>query len=399
MMKKFLILATLPFVFGCGSDDPLANQPEYIRKATPGFQKPQEPIASEETMLISSNQTEFLFTEGVEGQVALTGRVLLDNYKSNLQIDNLADFDGATFDPETGIFTWTPPKNYVTGADSSRRTLLRVRMNAFQASRGVTATRTKDFPVTVARQEKQPTITSESGFPRGPVREGDTLRITLVVDDPDAVNQPGLKPRIFLQGPANKPRIGDLTPYIRVASENDPERDFSNPSLWKFTLNVALTDVDMTKNSGDFAFRATAVSRYGKISATKEYRISVLTNLLQPLLTSDSFEVKSGVALVQDVLIFDPRQEGRVEVEILDPRDIPTGFEIKCAPQPNRVWMNVCRASWAVPATSPNAPTPLPNVDPRTEAVVRVRAYNHSTVISDNYSVFKDYSLKFKVVP
>lgn len=399
-MKNYLAMtllfaaAGLSFA-GCGNQDPLAGQPDYIKNATPGFQKPAPPVASKENMIISSNASHFFFTENVEGQVSITGRILLDNYETELTIDNLSDFDGATFDAATGIFSWTPPKGFVSGSESTRTTFLRARLNGRQTQTNITATRTEDFPMTVSRLERQPTITKETGFPaNGMAREGETLRIVIFVKDEDAVNQQGLKPRIFIQAPTTEPRVGDLTPYIRVSSEDNPDQDFSDPTLWKFTINVNLQDVDVTKNTGDFYFRVTAVTRFGKMSPTKEYRLTVNTDVQQPILSSDTFEAKTGVDMNQDVIVMDPRQEGSVTVEILNPSEIPSGFTLNCVQQSGRRWMNVCRASWKMGS----GPISLPAPAPGTEATVRIRATNTSPSSLDRHSVFRDYALKFKVV-
>lgn len=428
-------------IAACGSQDPLASEPDFIKNATPGFFKPAEPVPSKENMIISSNQTRFFFTETLEGQATITGRVLLDNCDKELSIDNIADFDGASYDPQTGIFSWTPPRGYVSGVNSTVTTILRVRLNALQKQTGITSTTTQDFEVTVARMERQPVIESESGFPKEFMREGETLRLVLIVRDEDAANQKGLKPRIFVQGPVAEPRVGDLSPFIRVASEDNPEQDYSNPALWKFTLNVNLQDVDLTKNSGDYYFRVTAVSRYGKMSATKEYRVAVMTDLQTPILSSNEFEATVGVDMNQDVMVMDPRQEGRVSVTVLNPSDLPEGFTFKCTGDAKKAWMNVCRAKWSLaprPTPSPS-PTPLPGFGPTPEpspvpsptpktlpkpsplpvvtpesggvtplpgptvigdqAVVKIRVINSSPVSWDKYSTpAKDYELKFKVV-
>ncbi|MBX3018694.1 MAG: hypothetical protein KF767_12445 [Bdellovibrionaceae bacterium] len=398
MMKQYtqltlIALGALAFS-GCGNQDPLAGQPDYIKNATPGFQKPAPPVASKENMIISSNASHFFFTENVEGQVSITGRILLDNYETDLMVDNLADFDGATFDPATGIFSWVPPRGYVSGSESTRTTFLRVRLNGRQTQTNITATRTEDFPMTISRLERQPTIVKETGFPASAAREGETLRLTIWVKDEDGVNQAGQKPRIFIQSPTNEPRVGDLTPYIRVASEDNPDRDFSDPTMWKFTINVNLQDVDVTKNSGDFYFRVTAVTRFGKMSPTKEYRVAINTDVQHPILSSDSFEAKVGVDMNQDVIVMDPRQEGIVTVEILNPSELPNGFTLNCVQQSGRRWMNVCRASWKLAA----APIEMPATPIGTESTVRIRATNSSPVSLDRYSVNRDFALKFKVV-
>lgn len=399
MMKQYrtqlAIIALGAFALtGCGNQDPLAGQPDYIKNATPGFQKPAPPVASKENMIISSNASHFFFTENVEGQMSITGRILLDNYETELSIDNLADFEGATFDPATGIFSWKPAQGFVSGSESTRTTFLRVRLNGRQTQTNITATRTEDFPMTITRLERQPTIVKETGFPVSAAREGETLRLTIWVKDEDAVNNAGQKPRIFIQSPTNKPRVGDLTPYIRVASEDNPDRDFSDPSLWKFTINVNLQDADVTKNSGDFYFRLTAVSRFGKMSATKEYRVAINTDVQHPILSSENFEAKVGVDMNQDVIVMDPRQEGNVTVEILNPSELPNGFTLNCAQQTGRRWMNVCRASWKLAGT----PIDMPVQPIGAESTVRIRATNSSPVSLDRYSVNRDFALKFKVV-
>lgn len=392
----FLVVPFLaaPFLSGCGSENPLDSQPEYIQKATPGFQKAQDPVASKDTMIITSNQTHFFFTETVEGQVAISGRVLLDNYQSELSIDNIADFAGATFDAESGLFSWVPPRGFVSGLGSTRTTFLRMRLNAAQPPSAdgnvVTATTTLDFPVTVARMERQPTIVQEAGFPTGETREGENLKLTIIVKDEDGVNQLGGKPSIFIQAPVNEPRVGDLTPFIRVVSEDNPERDFADPTLWKFTLNVALNDVDVTKNAGDFYFRVTAVTRFGKKSATKEYRIAIRTDVQQPIISSENFEGKANAVSIQDIYLIDPRSEGRVSVEILNKNELPAALKIDCPLDKTRPSIVVCRSNWNLVGIAAMG---------QAEVTVRIRATNRSPLSYDNYSVFKDYTLKFKVVP
>src|SRR5688572_28256023 len=53
------------------------------------------------------------FEEGVKTEFPITARVFLDDYRAEIVVENLADFPGATFDQNTGVFQWTPPAGFV----------------------------------------------------------------------------------------------------------------------------------------------------------------------------------------------------------------------------------------------------------------------------------------------
>ena len=108
------LVVSILWALGCGlKQDPLADKPDIIKNGRIPQQK-IEPLRPENSEVIRIDTVnKFTFVENREDKITITSRVLAPGYVNEMTIDNLSDFQDATFDSVTGVFTWKPPKGFI----------------------------------------------------------------------------------------------------------------------------------------------------------------------------------------------------------------------------------------------------------------------------------------------
>lgn len=134
-----------------GSEDPFAGMPDEIRNPqTEGDRdrKPQAPSdLREEDFQFSTDQADYKFREGIPGEVKMTAKIARANFNAEIKVGNPVEFPGATFDPLTGTFEWTPATGVVT--DPTQPLLKRMRVEISAIDSNGRFVRSKEFFVAI----------------------------------------------------------------------------------------------------------------------------------------------------------------------------------------------------------------------------------------------------------
>lgn len=370
-----------------GSDDPLYGKPDFIRNAGPGNQKPGPGTLREEEIIISSNQSSFIFQEDVSTEIKISGRVLRPDYNLKLVIENMDEFPGASFDAATGAFTYLPKIGSVPeSAANGLETLLKVQAIAVGVD-GSNTVKNKSFNVLIRRASLQPTVVKDD-LAVNYIREGERTRFTVSVSyrgEPGQVKNPDLRVNI---DPPKTSYDSDLSKYITL--EGNPVQDANDPKIWNYTFEINLYNVNLTKSSEDYAFQISFQNSQALSSTPREFTVNVRTNLeeIRSTIEYDTVRVTKGTTFVRDVVFYDPRDEGLVLVELTGPTPLPEGMTIDRCREGSRDSIRICTIVWAVPTTLNESYFTL-----RFEATSRSQAYG------DNFSISRNFSLDFQVEP
>ena len=368
-----------------GSDDPLNGLPEYIRNAKPGDQKITPDPLIEADLPISSNQSYFLFQEGVAGEAQVFGRVLKPNYSVSLSIQNLNEFPGATFDPATGIFRWTPDQVFIPDGRAQIDLELKVRLLA-TSPEGAQVSRVKSFPLYLRPSSVQAVVVRDD-LTEPFIREGRRTNFAVTVQYRGIVGQTALPNLRVLIDPPTSPRDEDLSKY--VTQLGDPRQSSADPTHWIYRFEIDLYNVDLTKTSEDFKFRLSFQNPEAVSSTPREYSLQVRTDLQLPRSTLDRGTIlaKAGERVVKEFVFYDPRDEGLLSIERENPSILPDGMTETCREGDTKS-VQICSVVWDVP----------PQQSPRS-VELRYRVESHSQAEDDTHSVYKIFRLTFQVVP
>lgn len=367
------------------SQDPLKNESEAVQNAQIKEEAPPPPpkktaaIRPEELHIdiLGSVAEYFSFVEGREGKQEVGGRVLTPNADYELSVDNLADFEGATFDAAKGVFTWTPPFNRSIQDYAQSKTLtVRLTAKSPQGERPISTTR--DIPVLVYRAERDPLIVAVSQPPAlGFIREGARHVYEVIVRDPESTGTGSEPPRLSVIPAVTG--AADISRHVYVQEGTtdipNPTQDPNDRSLWTFRVLVDLSapqgqaarGPDYTASQASFSFGLKVVGRFGNTFQSTQ-AIEVRTSLMKPQSTwtpTDAnrlIEFKAGTENAFQFQVFDRRSEGKI-VALFETRLDRIGGVASCETRPSSTLGDVMCRILATPDASilgQLSPCPVP---------------------------------------
>lgn len=303
---------------GCSmKQDPFADKSDDIRTAQPPKEKPMPtPIVITTADVLQIDTDDFYtFQEGTKGEFKITGRVLIQidgktpvlNKDYELNVDNISEFPGATFNKTTGMFSWTPPTDFVD-QNYTRQVTMEVSIRTMRDSYA----RSEIVKVFVERLMTDPSIVSVDDLTAQPLREGDIRAFRAVVFDPDAENTAKAMPQLMITNAQAGANIGS-----RVKVVSGPTRDTVNKSNWIFDLQIDLRDIEITKSEDTLQFGLMSVSRFGRSSAPKSVPVKIKTLVSEPIISwpsGSSITFVAGQPNVATFTIMDPKSEGKVRL-------------------------------------------------------------------------------------
>jgi len=321
-----LAILSVGFLSNCGlSQNPLEGFPAPVQNARPPATKPEVPIAVASDALRLNTPSIASFFEGTESQFEIMGRVLLPNYIGRIEVLNLSDFRGATFDIATGLFIWTPPKGIVIDGLMVEREL-RVRLIAESVGQ-IPLVRLKSIKIFVQRQAGQPIVDSVSTR-ANQFREGGSYDFEISVIDPDSGITMETAPRVVILNPPNAfPKIKSLASFMTSLSS----RISDDGKSWIFRYRLNLNGEEVTESSIQSGFDVQAISRFGGVSDIIPYRVRVLTRLgsLVSSTLRESLRARAETAFHHVFFTWDFRQEARLE--LLSHSGLPANATFTCA--------------------------------------------------------------------
>jgi hypothetical protein len=337
-----ITILTGALLAGCGGwqQNPLDGKKGNFGGAKPVPTKPDltKPLDSKAVRI--SIPDFYSFQEGVVAEFPIAARVLLEGYQAEVVIDNLADFPGATYDKNTGVFRWTPPIGFVDSVGVAlpvAQKPLVVRAYGYKPNDQVLVG-DAERPMYISRDFKAPeilTINKPDSF----VREGNTLLVGVEVFDKDAVaTDRNTWPKLLLQSVANTKSLAGLTTFFRDESLGG--------SRYRIYLQVDAREVELSDSIDTFKVSVVAASRFGKLSLAREFSLDVYTSLAAPTTTwAETLIVKEEDNVNFKFLVTDPKLEGWLS--LTRKFSLPAGSDVNC--QPTARGLLACTFTW-VPA-------------------------------------------------
>ncbi len=386
------------------NQDPYADKSEAIKQGVPPeVDRPPvapKPLASD-AVRIDTNDF-YSFKEQTAGEISVRGRVLDSSGATfDLSIDNLRDFPGAVFDPTSGAFKWTPPRD-TTGGEYGVPKRLVVRLTAISPTGGTSIGTIKEILVYVTRAELDPQIVSVEDLVKpSPTREGQARKFLVTVKDPDAIDADGLRPRLVAV--PSKRGTFDISGLVYMqdptSSEPNPSQDPNDKTKWIFKMVLDLRAQpdqrgrDFTRSQETFKFGLQTVSRFGRIGM-KDVDASILTDVMKPEVSwgIEPIEAVVGQENVLQFTVYDPYAEGRISVNFKTRIDqLPGAGVAFCNLAPSRDGAMICRISYKPSAAALSAP--------KGEYPVEFVVRNESKVQGDTKVVEETFRRVIKVVP
>ena len=378
---------------GC-QQDPFANKSEQIRNGIPP-ELQKEPTAAkprDKDALRIDSLDFYSFKEQIESEFTITGRVLEPKGTFELSVDNLKEFPGAKFDPKTGNFKWTPPRD-TTGGEYGRERRLVVRLTSPSLTGGTTEGTTKAILIFVTRAELDPEIISVDDLVRVPTREGEIRKFNVTVRDPDATDVDGGRPRLnsipSKRGPSD---VSGLV-YLQESVDPNPMQDPANKQQWIFKMVLDLRvpadqrGRDFTRTQENFKFGLQAISRFGR-NAVRDVDASILTDVLKPEVSwFDPIEAVAGIENVIQFTVYDPYAEGKLSVNFVTRVDQLPGAATSSCKVVSREGNVLCKISWKPLATTTG------------DFAIEFEGLNQSRVFGDTKFTKETFKRMIRVVP
>ncbi|MFP5520655.1 MAG: hypothetical protein ACLGGX_12180 [Bdellovibrionia bacterium] len=341
LLKVAALLLAFNFNLACSemNQDPLHDASPAIRNAKRPETKPEIPRPVDSDALKIDAPAYVRFLEGVEKEITLTPRILLDGYVVDIfQIKNLSSFKNATFDAQTGVFKWNPPHG-TTPSGLIQELVLQVEMLAKP-----TDPRKKELftemtlPIFVQKVPREPVIQEVRASTTDSFREGTVNTIFVTVFDGDSSGTSTEEPELI---------ITPGTSRLSVASFAKVTRNYPDPNAdrtWKYEIQVNLVGAEVTDTRFDTDFRVHAVNSFGKKSAPELVRFSVVTDFVSTVESTYLDNSELVINMTNNVVftLFEPKGEAIVSFKSV--AGLPPGSILDC-PNLNRSWIN-CRFDW-----------------------------------------------------
>lgn len=315
---------------GCNlNQDPMAHFAEPLQNPKPIDSKPDPELPLRSDAIRLEAPTSVTFREGIEGSMELGARILLPDYSLRMEVANIDQFPGATFDLQTGIFTWTPVKGEVVDGWTSLREL-RVSIFADPLLESLAPLRDERIiQVTIERRPGVPLI-DEVVFRADSIREGGSYDFTIKITDPDSTILESTAPKVYLMPPKHSfyPRVKSLVGYINFL-ERSPG---AVAGTWEYKYRLNLAEQEVTASSDESGIDIQVVSRFGGESAVVPLRATVYTYLVRPVatVTRDALNLYVGQKVNHIIQIMDPKLEGNLKL-VSDKVIQPAGSKFTCS--------------------------------------------------------------------
>jgi hypothetical protein len=313
---KILIpfLAGAILLAGC-EQDPMKNASDSVRNGhlpDSGKLEPQKPLPKDSLQIDAPGKYNGRVNFPIEIKIA--GRVLVPDIPFTFIVANLDRFPGATFDAATGVFKWTPNKEFLNGQMAVMETLEVVMKTLPGVKNYPESTETKFIPVIITNEYERPIINTIIAN-KVPMKA--ETRLAFELEDQDAVNAKDLNVVVTdCATPSygsGKMSLGALVQVDRAAYK---ETSFKG----KYTgeLKINLNNVD-NLTDGDYCLALQAVSKFGVPSLIFEKTYEVVARPRMPETTLDySYELKTGEINQITFSVFDTSTLGRITTSKTD---------------------------------------------------------------------------------
>lgn len=309
-MKNILIVLVLALTaVGCSNwnQDPLKDKDGVLATGTgkPVELEQPKPLSTDAIRILAPD---FLrFKEGEEAEFSIVVRNLMPGYATQLVIDNMTDFPGATFNGATGQFKWRPAAGSILPNEVEKYGAIKVRAIASQPG-AATIFSEKEVQVVVNRVFRIPKMTSIQKI-SPTMREGEAIDVKVMIEDIDAnpVDQKTWSNLQIMPTQGQK----SISGFMSLKSYR-----WVNGSNYEAIFTIDLFGAEVSESMDTLSFDINLISRFYQISDRQTQTINVYTAYTDLKSTwTTILEDKVGSVINYQFLIYDPKAELKVTFE------------------------------------------------------------------------------------
>lgn len=309
-MKNLIVFfAAIMVLTACDlQQDPIRNAPDAVREGRlpdTGKVEVPEPFPKEALQIDTPNVINARVGSKIEFKIGY--RVMVEGVQAEIQIDNLNEFIGATFDAATGVFSWTPTResvgNFALVELPLQITLLTIPSDAYPK----VSVERKRVTLAVTNSYMRPVIESMTG--PADVAVGNRETYKLVIEDLDAYTRHDVN--IFNRSCGTFRT--DISSHVTFGT---PVADANNPG--KFLVDVYLNLNSSSARelpTNTYCFGVAVVSKYGQVSNVYSQNITLTGTYKSSRISATTFDVEMGKKLNFSFSIYDPSGNAKVNID------------------------------------------------------------------------------------
>ncbi len=325
-MKMIALVSMCMILNACNTNqDPLTNAPDAIKNGVPPTNKPgqsEEPLSKVALQIDAPSVVNGRV--GSITEIKIQGRVLIPGVGFKLQIENMAQFPGATFDAVSGVFKWTPTKDAIAnGVDGQFN--LEILLITQPGSTGYpVSVEKKTITLNILRNYSKPVINSVTVNSQNMI-VGGRYDLAVQLEDFDSATAQDFS--LFFKDCATS-NVGKISQAVSYT----PSGFIKDTQAGKFkgyvTLN--LSNYRLPFDNRNFCFTATVVSKYAISSDPYQVNVVVKNPLQAARATRMAIDIKTGTAGEYNISFFDPGQVGAIKVTQMPDLSVLPGSTITC---------------------------------------------------------------------
>lgn len=317
------VLTSVLFFTACEfNQDPLSGSAGNVQEnRPPEYNKPlpEKPMDQESVQLDVPDSVRGRVGTPIE--LKIDGRVMVEGVGYTITLNNLGELPGATFDPNTSLFKWTPPKTFV-GSEPSMMGALRLTMATIPTERiPVVTVKRKEVIFVIENAYTRPIIQKIEG--EGSFPAGLDHSLTVTFEDLDALVLPEAKLIAEECSNSSMRSVNNLA-YVTKYETTDVA------NVYKANVRLELTRSDLP--TGKYCLGFSALSKHGvkSLVAVKEFGISGRPTQTRITLPS-SIELIGGQSLQRAFSVYDQTGNGKVTITSISGLDTQLpGSSIVC---------------------------------------------------------------------
>jgi hypothetical protein len=354
-MKRIKILITILVglsLIGCGNGgllfggqtDPLAGKDKAAQGGTEKPNPDQKPPAVDPNAIMVDVVDAVNLELNKLGEIEISGRVLLAGFSKKIQIQNLTEFPGATFDPVAGLFKWTPLNTIFVGSEKTWRGGLIVRVSAMGPNQTIYI-KEKTINISVDKLPLPLRVNRlEANDKNKIVTEGSINNFyTAEIFDPNATADQNTWPLVVFESAPMGSGMLSVASFAKVTK-------IESSGAGKFIATILLEpNFELTKTKTNYNMSVHAVSSFGIKSNSLSTTISVVNKLAQSKTSwVEPLTLYNGQKNNYSFIYYNPKDEGFIQPPKFT--NLPTGMSIKCSNPGGS--SNPCFVDWDLTAST-----------------------------------------------
>jgi hypothetical protein len=324
---KILTLVTIAgLVNSCGSNpfgdsDPLAEESDAVKAGETPF-KPKPPPAKplpEDVLKVDFTTGGYVFREGVETEITITGRSMFNDSMYQMEAVNLAEFKDATVTstagdklagvPATLTFKWKPPVGFVF----SDKLIVTLEVSIATTNLAENYSYKTNIPLLIYNEAfAVPKIVSVTGLPSNVKESGIAAKFGVNIEDLESQDVNGERPSLLF---LSKSSGVSLAPFIKIDKTTLLDAKLGK---WYFDVSINLSEIEITKATSTGYFDVVALSGNSVQSNPFNVALPVWTSVSTPVTTwTENVIFKAGTSNAYTFTVLDPKAEGRLAVDFI----------------------------------------------------------------------------------